>query len=51
MKQIEWKYVMATLIALIIWFYVSPMLTTSTTTETTNGTNGSGNGNGNGASA
>ena len=41
MKQIEWKYVIATLVALVIWFYVSPMLTTTTTENGGNGgTNG-----------
>lgn len=40
MKAIDWKMVMSVMVALVIWFYVSPMLTTSTTPEPTNG-NGS----------
>jgi len=35
MNKIDWKIVMSTMVALVIWYYVSPMLTTSTTTTTT----------------
>ena len=35
MKKIDWSVVMGCMIALVIWYYVSPMLTTSTTTTTT----------------
>tara|TARA_R100000988_G_scaffold67369_1_gene34388 strand:- start:221 stop:370 length:150 start_codon:yes stop_codon:yes gene_type:complete len=36
---LDWKTVIGVLVALLIWFYVSPMLTTGTTTE--NGNTGS----------
>jgi len=34
MNKIDWKVVIGCLLALVIWYYVSPMLTTSTTTTT-----------------
>ena len=37
---LDWK--IGVLVALLIWFYVSPMLTTGTTTETTNGSDDGG---------
>jgi len=35
MKKIDWSVVIGCMIALVIWYYVSPMLTTSTSGTTT----------------